>query len=1708
MGSWTIYSKNGVAKAVVKELELHDEWMAECFLTLTINSATPIQFAVGDYIDYRNERYTIEYDPNVIKRATSGTYGEGFVYDGIKFVGSQDEIVRCDFNDIVLSDNNVHYTALPTFSFYCESVDDLLDRIQANLEDLYPNQWIVIGLNTVRNSQRGSAVGRQTAFENAYKKWIDPDMTPHTDPYGKQSVAESADNITCWDALAKVHEDFGLNFIVRGKVVVVGTAGVFTANTFQYGKGNGLEEIEKVGDSSQQIVTRLRAYGSETNLPLHYYSAINMFPYGNVVAASATGLFQIDVAFKKEYFVHEFSSGETDVVVKVDDVSYNAKAYINSTTGNININIQTAVSVAANAKVYITEGIKRDMWPNDHKDYSQDALPENMAVSRLMLPMFPNTSLYDWVKAHRDAGTEYDDTTGLATYHGITAYFSKEPHRPYIDSLNKAQYGVRPASIYFDGSNETEDIHPTIEGMTYNNVHIDAVYAADQIEDNGVYDDSSVEVPNFHITLPDLGFNLAEVYEENASIDMKDGMCGGRSFKLAAKPTQDSNGRWVCEVQREKDDNLNLFFPYCDFQISSGDHYVLTGIQMPDAYIEAAAVKLLGAALDALQKNEAPRFTYQPKIDKNFMQRQHDTAMSSQGVVSLHDTLKAGDVFVFADADMGVDASIIIDVLTIKENGDNGIPTYEVTLRDEKQVSTIQKIQNKIDSVINGGININSGVGGLTAQQVRSLINNYGGEQFLSKLNDDTAQGFITMLKGLQVGANFVPDILGEGGCFRMRQDGKVELVTDILYARVKAYFDSVEIREYQHTGGNRIASVAGNKICRVAWFNSSNVELEQTQANLASVAYFRCYFRASDGEDAVRNNWVVGDLAYCHVTSIVNSNDNPEQKGLNQKHLWRLVIGRNTEGTLTEDGEAYIDLSNRATETISGTSYTGYQSGSDAPEAQDDIIQLGNVNDTTRQGAIVEFVTGTDAPSYQIYQGINSFSLNNKNQIGFGYNTSTGRAYLNVYGDFRFGARPNTQGSYLEYNSQTGVLNIKAHVEFTNSDSELDTLVQNHQRDDSYDDTEVRGLISGLQEQIDGQIETWFFNYSPVNVDASGAPTSNVPLNVAPYSDWTTDNDKIAHLGDTFTNNKTGYCWRFTRNSSTNAFEWVIIEDSAVIAALQNAARAQDTADHKRRVFICDSSHQTPTPPYDEGDLWVNVKYPWATGATYDNEILKCIKSVPRTEGGQEIGVFNINDWSLANGYTAKLNNFVNNTYAPFVQNIQGQVDKKAETFRQATDPSTPWYEEDAETHEVITDTRAQHIGDLWMDISENGGNKTYIYQNTGSEETPVYEWVAQEVPDEVFDEIDGKAEIFVTKPTTYNERDMWIIESGTAAADIPTGCQVGDIVVSNHKRTNSYTKGDWSKKDRYTDDSKFNGYITAFLSGSGASGDSAIAAAIQKAIAGALGSGTVVDGGLLLSSLIGMRKYKGSGSVTELSSYDTWGGISGEYNDDDETVQGGAKGHGIAAWYGGDMVDKQMLSDADIAAGWGETLPDESTNYRWARSLFRFDGSGYIADANIYWDKVGSMTIKNLQTIYGTQAGVSVDINTLSSLTGIFNTETKSGTGFTELLVKPQNAFSRLYLNRGAAVASYPSDGSINDYAVLNLAEMKARFVTIDYFRQLFRAFKPNETAGQTDVEVQPNTIDATISNIKAMVGFWTEQYVSALDKALIVVAVVKVM
>ena len=834
MISCPIYDKNGVVKnAVIDTLELHDEWMAECYVTVSVKSPVPIDFEIGDYILYRGEQYTIQYSPNLLKKAASGSYQEGFVYDNIKFVGSQDDVVRCDFNDIVLNDNEMHYTALSTFPFYCESVDDLLDRIQANLEDLYPGQWIIIGLNTVRNYQRGNAVGRASAFDEAYRTYVDPIGTAKTDPYGKQGVAESVDNITCWDAMKKVHDDFDLNFIVRGRVIIVGTAGVFTANTFRYGKGNGLYEIERVGDSDQQIVTRLRAYGSETNLPSHYYATLNKQVYATVTTIKnkfgTTGVdFLLDLDFDRKYFTYRSESypGTTespnyiiemmanDVAVRgyVTKDSQTGKCYVycESVAGDDDRDEPDAENMAAfvqalteNDRLDFVDYVNKDTFGEGHYDYSSENLPDNMAVSRLMLPGFPNQSLDSWVQAHKNlTGFEW---LAQAVADGFT--FSTDKYRPYIDSPNISQYGIRPASIYFDGSDETDDIHPTIEGMEHDNAPVDEVYAADQVEDNGVYP-AGDEVKNINITLPDLGFELDKVYEDGASIDMKNGMCGARSFKIAKKPTKDANNRWVCNVERVHDESLDLWFPYCDFQIHGsseqgrehGDKYVLTGITMPDAYIDFAAVKLLRSSIEALKKNHATRYTYQPRIDEIFMQRQHDTAISSQGVVSLHDTLKAGDIFAFADNDLGIDANVIIDVLTIKENGNNGIPTYEVTLRNEKQVGTIQKITNKVDSIISGDA-IFGGSGSMAMQQYQSLIDKNVAGKFLSKQNDDNAEGEITFKKGIKIG-QFRSRFLGSGAA--VDPSGNAEF--ESIYSR--SFISTPEFRF------NRISVTDGEQWC------------------------------------------------------------------------------------------------------------------------------------------------------------------------------------------------------------------------------------------------------------------------------------------------------------------------------------------------------------------------------------------------------------------------------------------------------------------------------------------------------------------------------------------------------------------------------------------------------------------------------------------------------------------------------------------------------------------------------------------------------------------------------------------------------------------------------------------------------------------------------------------------------------------------------
>jgi hypothetical protein len=441
--------------------------------------------------------------------------------------------------------------------------------------------------------------------------------------------------------------------------------------------------------------------------------------------------------------------------------------------------------------------------------------------------------------------------------------------------------------------------------------------------------------------------------------------------------------------------------------------------------------------------------------------------------------------------------------------------------------------KQELDNLIIENINTNDAglITGLVLQQVLLYLADYSGnkdelmELFLSKLEDDTAQGFIEFLKGISVKelAAFLEGIevgpfssgpLGSGAAIKM-VNGISYAEVDHLTVRQKATFRELIIEALKHIGGQLVLTPARMKCVRV-------VE-EDT--------FYKCYFDTGDGE--VSNEFVAGDLARCQVFT-----------GSGIKFYWRLV---------TLVGEDWINLSK-----------TSAAVGSDAPEAGDDIVQLGNATDTTRQSAIILSTVGADAPSWKQYSGINSFSLEGKETTVFS----------------KLGNRIEGKTVFT-----SGGANLDDHLDGVAQDI-LDALQAAQDAEDKAQQaiedaeanvTDYNAKFAAVQAQIDGEVSNWFYPYSPT-------------LANYPASDWTTNEIKDRHIGDTFTNMQTfvdnattpdaGKSWRFVKNGST--YSWTAIADSDAVKALLEASKAQATADGKS------TTHLFQPTKYKLGDMWV----------------------------------------------------------------------------------------------------------------------------------------------------------------------------------------------------------------------------------------------------------------------------------------------------------------------------------------------------------------------------------------------------------------------------------------------------------------------------------------------------------------------------------------
>lgn len=305
---------------------------------------------------------------------------------------------------------------------------------------------------------------------------------------------------------------------------------------------------------------------------------------------------------------------------------------------------------------------------------------------------------------------------------------------------------------------------------------------------------------------------------------------------------------------------------------------------------------------------------------------------------------------------------------------------------------------------------------------------------------------------------------------------------------------------------------------------------------------------------------------------------------------------------------------------------------------------------------------------------------------------------------------------------------------------------------------------VDKLQEQVDGKVEQYFYNYDPT-------------LENWPAMSWKDDTTKKAHNGDLFYNTNSKKGWQWTYNEETKTGSWIEVTDKETLDTLEAASKAQDTGDGKRQVFTADASKgEHPEPPYDTGDLWFNGE-----------DILVC--TVARTASDK----YNASDWVKKDSYASKddMKDYVNGV----TKDMQSQIDSKAEQHFYAYDPTLD--NEPAKSW-TTNEEKEKHVDDLFYN-TETGKAYRFMKGDDGS-----YKWElvqdkdvtnALEAASKAQDTADGKRRVFTADASKdehpdppYDEGDLWY-----------TGAEV--LVCGKPKaKGEAYDAGDWGKKDNYT--------------------------------------------------------------------------------------------------------------------------------------------------------------------------------------------------------------------------------------------------------------------------------------------------------------------
>ena len=318
-------------------------------------------------------------------------------------------------------------------------------------------------------------------------------------------------------------------------------------------------------------------------------------------------------------------------------------------------------------------------------------------------------------------------------------------------------------------------------------------------------------------------------------------------------------------------------------------------------------------------------------------------------------------------------------------------------------------------------------------------------------------------------------------------------LEVDRLYVRMKAIFDSLEIRRLSHVGGAQVLSPAAANIIAVeetevytAAINlrdSTGNYLQDSAGNCLSApdpaslhSVYRCRFRTTDGEETITNDFAVGDLVRCSTFNLATG----------QRFFWRRCMGI---------GDDYIDLSK-----------TDCAAGSDIPAAGDTVATFGNATDASRQNVVEMAAYGPGSPSITLYQGIKSYSTTgcDKVRIAAGSSKFTGELVVMT----ESGEQPLAEFTEALINLKAKDIKINGNTQITDADGNVVALFANGKLRAAIIDTDqltarrIRTAESGARSVIEGSRQEYYDDSGTLRLLVHGASLdpSNVTENAIPF--------------------------------------------------------------------------------------------------------------------------------------------------------------------------------------------------------------------------------------------------------------------------------------------------------------------------------------------------------------------------------------------------------------------------------------------------------------------------------------------------------------------------------------------------------------------------------------------------------------------------------